>query len=317
MDLLSLFYFVELSKDLHITRTANRLYISQQSLSNHIQRLEKHYGVPLLRRKPTLQLTLAGEQVLQFAKRLEQENANLRDVLSDIKTKNRGLLRFGTSTTRMNVCLPVISDFLSRYPHVELRLNNRFSQDLEKMLLNNELDLAFIFGFAGHPKLEELYRVDEKIYLCVSDPLLKQIYGETAEELKQKAVHGAHLEWFSELPFCVLENRMGEQLQHCFEEARFQPRIFMTSTYTQACNQVCYQHLAASFMPQMSLFHEKDSIPPDINIFPLVYRGEHMTQNVSLICTHERYLPQYTKIFLQNLIEFLNSIENTSLEHIV
>ncbi len=41
MDLTSLYYFTELAKDLHITRTANRLYISQQTLSNHILRLEE------------------------------------------------------------------------------------------------------------------------------------------------------------------------------------------------------------------------------------------------------------------------------------
>ena len=37
MDLTSLYYFSELAKDLHMTRTANRLFISQQTLSNHIQ----------------------------------------------------------------------------------------------------------------------------------------------------------------------------------------------------------------------------------------------------------------------------------------
>ena len=43
MDMLSLYYFSELAKDLHMTRTANRLFISQQTLSNHILRLEEHF----------------------------------------------------------------------------------------------------------------------------------------------------------------------------------------------------------------------------------------------------------------------------------
>ena len=68
MDLVSLYYFQELSKDLNMTRTAQRLYISQQTLSNHIHRLEQHYGCPLLYRKPTLSLTCAGEFVLSFAR---------------------------------------------------------------------------------------------------------------------------------------------------------------------------------------------------------------------------------------------------------
>ena len=52
MDLISLHYFQELSKDLNMTKTAERLYISQQTLSNHIQRLEQYYNAPLFYRKP-------------------------------------------------------------------------------------------------------------------------------------------------------------------------------------------------------------------------------------------------------------------------
>ena len=56
MDIISLYYFKEVAKDLHITKTANRLYISQQTLSNHIQRLEEYFGAQLLNRKPKLSL---------------------------------------------------------------------------------------------------------------------------------------------------------------------------------------------------------------------------------------------------------------------
>ena len=67
MNLLSLYYFVELAKELHVTNTAQKLYISQQNLSQHIQRLEQYYGVPLFHRKPKLALTYAGEQLYAVA----------------------------------------------------------------------------------------------------------------------------------------------------------------------------------------------------------------------------------------------------------
>ena len=41
MDILSFYYFKELAKDLHMTKTASRLYISQQTLSNRILRMEE------------------------------------------------------------------------------------------------------------------------------------------------------------------------------------------------------------------------------------------------------------------------------------
>ena len=67
MDLTSFYYFTELAKDLNMSRTAQRIFVSQQTISNHIQRLEEFYGMPLFYRKPRLSLTYAGETVLRFA----------------------------------------------------------------------------------------------------------------------------------------------------------------------------------------------------------------------------------------------------------
>ena len=108
MDLISLYYFTELAKDLHMTRTASRLFISQQTLSNHIQRLERYYQVSLFHRKPALSLTTAGEFVLAFAEDVLKEHANLKDILSDLERQERGVLRFGASTLRLGMCLPAV-----------------------------------------------------------------------------------------------------------------------------------------------------------------------------------------------------------------
>ncbi|WP_337495839.1 LysR family transcriptional regulator [[Ruminococcus] lactaris] len=78
MDIESLYYFSELSKSLNMTHTANRLYISQQTLSNHIQRLENFYGTPLFYRKPKLSLTSAGTEVLKFADMVIINHQNLK-----------------------------------------------------------------------------------------------------------------------------------------------------------------------------------------------------------------------------------------------
>ena len=80
MNLLSLYYFVELAKELHVTNTAQKLYISQQNLSQHIQRLEQYYGVPLFHRKPKLALTYAGEQLYAVAVKILPRNMNSRTV---------------------------------------------------------------------------------------------------------------------------------------------------------------------------------------------------------------------------------------------
>ena len=185
MDLTSLYYFSELAKDLHMTRTANRLFISQQTLSNHIQRLEDHFGAKLLHRKPTLSLTCAGEFVLSFAEVVNKEHRNLLDILSDVEQQERGVLRFGASPLRMNNCLPnILPKFSARYPNVELRVIDAFSSQLEPMVLDDNLDFAIVLSGNPNVKLVNHHLLNDQVYLCVSDSLLKRYYDNQAEELK-------------------------------------------------------------------------------------------------------------------------------------
>ena len=53
MNLLNLRYFLVAAEELNFTRAARRLYISQQSLSGHILKLENYFGVELFDRSPT------------------------------------------------------------------------------------------------------------------------------------------------------------------------------------------------------------------------------------------------------------------------
>lgn len=316
MDVISLYYFSELAKDLHMTRTANRLFISQQTLSNHIQRLEEYYGAKLLYRKPTLSLTCAGEFVLAFANVVNQEHMNLKDILSDVEQQERGVLRFGASTLRMNACLPsILPEFAARYPRVEIRITDTISSQLEPMVLDGQLDYAIVLSGESNPKLIGNHLMNDQVYLCVADSLLRQYYGDRMEGLKDRALGGANVKDFAELPFCMLSNRMGQEIQECFDEAGAVPKPFLTSTYTQISTTVCFQRLAAAFISQMSLVNQRSQIPDDINIFPL-YRGDRpVIQQLSLIRHKDRYLSHYSKFFLDLLFQYFADAEQVHMEH--
>ena len=317
MELISLYYFTELAKDLHMTRTAERLYISQQTLSNHIARLESYYGTTLLYRKPSLSLTPAGEHVLQSARTIVNEEANLKAILSDVEKEQRGILRFGASTLRMNTSLPhILPRFSERFPLVEIRLTDTISSELTELVLDGDLDLALTVSHKEHPRLAEEHMMDDQVYLCVSDALLKQYYGDETGHIKAKSAHGAMVHDFSRLPFCLLENRIGEKIMACFAEAQITPRPYITSTYTQISASICFQRLAAAFIPHVCLAEQRQEIPPDINIFPLLHNGQPLMQHVNLIRLRERYLPRPARYFQDLLSGYFRAIEQVRLERI-
>ena len=60
INFLNLEYFLVAAEELNFTRAAKKLFISQQSLSNHISNLEKEFDVVLFNRTSPLTLTYAG-----------------------------------------------------------------------------------------------------------------------------------------------------------------------------------------------------------------------------------------------------------------
>ncbi len=318
MELVSLYYFSELAKDLHMTRTAERLYISQQTLSNHIARLESYYGTPLLFRKPALSLTPAGEYVLASARSIINEEANLKAILSDIEQQERGILRFGASTLRMNTSLPhILPKFSERFPKVEIRLTDTISSELTEMVLDGQLDLAVTVSQKVDSRLAEDHLMDDPVYLCVADSLLQEYYGDEAVDLKARSAGGARIRDFARLPFCLLENRIGEKVYECFAEAQITPQPYITSTYTQISTTICFQRLAAAFIPHICLAEQRQDIPQDINIFPLLYNGQTLLQQVNLIRLRERYLPRPIRYFQDLLSGYYRAVEKVQLEQVV
>lgn len=318
MELVSLYYFTELAKDLHMTRTAERLYISQQTLSNHIARLESYYGTPLLHRKPALALTPAGEYVFASARSILNEEANLKAILSDVEQQERGILRFGASTLRMNTSLPhILPQFSARYPKVEIRLTDTISSELTELVLDGELDLALTVSSKADPRLAEDHLMDDQVYLCVADSLLQTYYGDEAADLKARSAGGARIRDFARLPFCLLENRIGEKVYECFAEAQITPHPYITSTYTQISTTICFQRLAAAFIPHICLAEQRQDIPEDINIFPLICNGNLLIQQVNLIRLRDRYLPRPIRYFEDLLSGYLRAVEQVHLERIV
>ena len=155
MNLLSLYYFVELAKELHVTNTAQKLYISQQNLSQHIQRLEQYYGVPLFHRKPKLALTYAGEQLYAVAVKILAEEHEFQNRLADISEKSIGNLKLGIPSYRGQICLPeILPRFYAKWPNIKIELCNESSNTMEERLYNGELDIFIGVMYQDNPKLE-------------------------------------------------------------------------------------------------------------------------------------------------------------------
>lgn len=313
LDIISLYYFNELCEDMNMTHTASRLYISQQTLSNHILRLERHYGAPLFFRSPRLSLTDAGRIMRVFSKKILDEETQLKKLLFDVEDQKRGLLRFGASSMRINDCLPhVLPQFSREYPEVQLEIYSSTSADLEKRAYNRELDLTLCVLDRDIPALVSRKVLSDQIYLCVADSLLEKYYGDEVEDLKKRSSLGVNLADFAEVPFFMLSaaNRLSHTISKCFEEADCIPNIYLSATQTRLGPSICANGLAACFMTRASLANTLQELGRQVSVFPLMYQRKPVFHHLFLVHHKKQYLPNYARCFVDLLTKYFEKTDS-------
>ena len=317
MDILSYYYFTELCKDLNMNRTAERLYVSQQTISNHIQRLEEHYGTRLFYRKPTLSLTYAGEYALQFSQRLLREQLNLEEFLNDVEKKGKGVLHFGASSLRLNDSLPqILPAFTARYPEIELKITSAFSSRLEPLVLEGKLDLAIVLDSTRpNPVLEQLDFAEDQVFACLPEKLLLDKGKDAA--WKEKALGGLEVTECADLPFCLTENRIGDSILQAYFDAGLEPQVYLSSSDTNLSYAVCCTGVAGAFIGQNRLANAGSALPDDLNIFPLLINGKPVVQKLVLIRRKDRYASESTRYFMRLLQRSAGEMERVSIAKIV
>lgn len=316
MNLLSLYYFVVLSRELHVTNAAQKLYISQQNLSQHIQRLEKFYGVTLFYRKPKLALTYAGEQLFQAASKILAEESDLVGRLSSISTNKTGHLKIGMPAYRGQICLPeILPRFYEKWPQVTIQFMDKTSEKMEEMVCDGELDFYIGVERPGDSQLEITALLNDRIFLVCSNVLLERYYPDNFADLKNQAINGADLSCFSRFPYLLPESKMRLRkiIDDCFHASKVSPYIFLESSSTELLISLYNNHYGAFFCTQMRL-PELIKNAPDVNTFPVLLNGAFIEHHISLVRHRERFLPPYASDFIAITKDVFHNISRVRVE---
>lgn len=144
MELRRLRYFLAVAEELHFGRAAERLDMAQPPLSRQIAQLEKELDVKLFdRARAQIRLTPAGEVLFERVRQiLEQLDSTFREV-SRIGQGSAGRLRLAFVGSASHGVLPtIIKSYRSHYPEVDLALTAMNNADLERALVQREIDIA-------------------------------------------------------------------------------------------------------------------------------------------------------------------------------
>lgn len=258
MNFLNLHYFVVVAEELNFSRAAKQLFISQQSLSNHIKKLENEYGVLLFDRHAPISLTEAGESLYSNAKEILALHKKAEKELLDIKDFRRGEVTVGIAPSRGNIMLPrLISEYHRRFPQVRIHVYEGDQSALRERLELGKIDVAIGFDFASE-LIETQPLFFESQYIVVPAPILQQYFSE--EERQQiMSSKSLPLQTFAHCPFVVANSSSWTgQLLHqvSAKEGGFEPMVSAHTYNTMTMLALCRAGIGVSLCAKTFLWDE-------------------------------------------------------------
>ncbi len=258
MDHPSLEYYAEIARVLNISKAAENLHISQQSLSAYIQKLEKIYGTPLLVRKPKMKLTEVGERVLLAAEEIERIYEELDqdlELLQAGKNVQVGIGMFIPVVSKAMKRLPIV-ELNKLYPEVSLAIKTGYNQPLEEMVVNRELDFAITTGkFLSSgmrkpdPALEVRVLSKDEECVILTDRVMRLYFADEYDIYLKKFRQGVDLLELSHIPMIMhpMESGISRMVRQYFMDHHRTFKIFSEVPSQDLVNSMVLENNAFGF----------------------------------------------------------------------
>ncbi|OBR92819.1 MULTISPECIES: LysR family transcriptional regulator [Clostridium] len=304
INFLNLEYFLVASEELNFTKAAKRLFISQQSLSSHISKLESDLNVKLFNRTSPLTLTPEGKSLAKNTiKILNLRKQSLKE-LSDIKDFKRGDLYIGISPTRGLSFLPeILPDYSEKFPNIHLHLFEGNSKELDLALLNGDVDLIVAMLPFNVENVETIPLCNEEVLMIVPDSILVKYFPNNYDKVKAQLGKDVDLALLKDCPFLMFNTRHMVRIiaDEMFSEKHIKPNIILETDSIETALALSVKGMGITFYPKTlmsnkNLVFDKDSFA-NTNIYHMRYNKTHRTLAIGY--QKNRYISQAVKEFIK------------------
>lgn len=203
MTLQQLEYAVAVDELRHFTRAAERLHVTQATLSAMIKKLEEEWGVILFDRKTNPIITThEGMALLEEARKILAQSRRLNDMAGSLNGQVQGKLRLGVIPTIASALLPrVLPTLLAAFPGLKLEIQELTTPVIAQQLKQGLLDGGILATPFGENGFEEEVLYYEALFLYGRKPGDKSYL--LPEEVRDQSL------WLLEEGHCLREQFMN------------------------------------------------------------------------------------------------------------
>ena len=290
MDFTLINSFIAVAEEGSFSTAAKHLFLSQQSLSKQIAKLESELGTELLVRSRPLRLTQNGKLFLQTAKEMVKLKQEYEETCGT-RVRGEETIRVGVEHTIARAILPrVLPRYMNAHPEVYVRISEESPEELEKTVDHEGIDL--VIGSISNPpaayKTVELCRKEQ--LLVVPKKLMRALAGDKYEQLCAEFSRGVDLRFFEKIPFIKQPRSSsgGRSLMNYMKY--YDVRLDFACELTNVENAFQLALSGVGALVYAKIFW--DMIEPDlqedyrerIDIFPLPYLSD-----TDKVCAYYRY----------------------------
>jgi len=260
MTLTQLRYVVAIADSgLNITLAADRVHATQPGLSKQLKQLEDELGFQLFARKGRSldAVTPQGAQVIERARTILAEAANIRAIAANLRSDDHGELSIATTHTQARFVLPpAVGALKRRYPQVSVHLKPHGDAQVMELLERGQVDLAIV-STAGAPPSDGL-----------AVPLFRWQRAVIAPREHALAALGRipRLADIARYPLVSYESslRTDSSLRHAFTAAGLIPNFACTARDADLIKTYVRAGLGIGVLAQMAMTREDEA---DLRVF--------------------------------------------------
>ena len=178
MTFTQLEYIVAVNAYRHFADAAQSCHITQPTLSMQIQKLEEELAVKIFdRSKQPVVPTVAGEEIIEQARRILSEKAVLTEMIQEKKDLVTGEIKVAVIPTLAPYLLPLfVPVFTKKYPQVKLTIIELTTEHLIKKLREGQIDMGILVTPLHEKGIKEdpLFYEELMVYSSGKNKLLRK-----------------------------------------------------------------------------------------------------------------------------------------------
>lgn len=301
-------YVYAVYKERSFSKAAEKLYISQPSLSANVKREELNVGYPIFDRstKP-IGLTEPGERYIQTVEKIMTLQNEFAEYINDWGNLRTGNLILGGSNLYSSWVLPsIMNEFTQKYPLIELDLVEATTPNLEKMLQNGEIDLLLDnLEMDEHLFNRRLFRKEFLVlavpkHLKINKQLEKFQISETAIRdftFLDKSIPAVDLNHFLDVPFILMKtgNETRSNAMEICQHYNFTPNILFEMDQQVTTYNITCSGMGISFISNTLI----NSVPSFPNVVFYKLHEEKSCRNLYFYWKKGRYFNKIMQEFLK------------------